>query len=249
MKKKNLANLLPFVAVTVIGVTVGYLGATALNDEKTPATEMTSSLGGFLPRHPATAAVEPIEGTHAITQIKVFQRRGDRRQAAARLFRKTKAGLLWADVAGYWATGNNPGLPHSRQMKEALAELKRMPLDAFDELKFSLPGVPMEFEAERRFLFQFAVQLEVSDSAKIDLLKREITRGTSTSGESQSSQAIALETLMQMTADPQQVESILVPYLSEHRGDTATVELLLSHYATRYPDRGVALASRIGIDY
>jgi len=160
-------------------------------------------------------------------------------------FPATPSGRAVAEIALLVPYGLRPA-----DQMECLLMAKRRGLvqqngpGALDAIQAGLSGLPPRYVAERQFLIQLAVRLPMP-APQVQVLKNflaaEIQRPAALDpdgrvGRSFFNGAIALDALIELTNDPDQIESILVPALKA-KTNPSERELLLARYHTAFPQR------------
>ena len=132
---------------------------------------------------------------------------------------------------------NGDPSPEGQKLEQVLKEARDKPEESFEEISKSVLALPPEFEESRRFLIQFAAQLNVSQEAKIELIKQDLEHYRTqppTDFSSTLGPLISFDTLMDVTDDPNILAEELGRLLTTYKG-TAAGKGMLVRFRAKFP--------------
>jgi hypothetical protein len=199
---------------------------------------------------------QPTAADTALLKDVVVRRKLEQKEAELHsVFPETSAGRAVADIALLVPYGLRP-----TDQIECLLMAKRLGLvrensaDTLSAIQSGMAKLPSRYVAERQFLIQLAGRLPVAAS-QLEVLKKflateiqkpAVLESDGRAGRSFFNGAIALDALIELTNDPGQIESILVPALKVKTSQSER-ELLLSRYHAVFPDLADRLFPAFGV--
>ncbi len=133
--------------------------------------------------------------------------------------------------------------PAGALISRELEILRNQSRETLDELQQDLPKLSLKYSHERQFLVQYVLQLNVDTNSKIDFFGDDLQRSLNPyepQNQASYNGVIALSALMKVTEDPNIIEPRLRQTLS-HQPDSMARSLLISTFASKYPDRAKTL--------
>jgi len=161
-------------------------------------------------------------------------------------FGATPAGVAVAKVATLVPYGQRPyNYIEFSIMGYELKYLQENPADSLTAIQQGFNTLPAQYWAERQFLIQVAGRLPLPQAQVLSFLAGEVNRpmqlGTGGTPDASSyTGVVALDTIMRVTQNQAQIESILVPALKA-KTDVRERQALLARYRTRLPGPASAL--------
>lgn len=143
--------------------------------------------------------------------------------------------------------GNDPSTPERRIAAEDFQVIQAHPMESYEEIREILKRLGSEFESERQLLLQTVMDLDVELPSKTALLYDEMSMSVRGGDSKQNllNSAFALSELMQLDANPEDIENALRPMIRNY--DRASQPLLLNIYETKYPDLAKKLKLEMGL--